>query len=407
LLVELKSEAELAAVLAHEIVHAAARHGAKSMERGMLLQGAVIAVGMATSGSDYSNLAQGAASLFANLTQKTYSRGAELEADEYGMLYMARAGYDPRAAVSLQEMFVRLSKERRHNWLTGLFATHPPSQERVQKCRETAQRLGVKNGEVGKARYQRAIAGLKRSKPAYAAYDKGEKALRKGDLISASALAAKAIRGEPREALFYSLQGDIAAKRKSYSKALSSYNRAVRRDDRFFYHYLRRGEARLHLDNHRGARSDLQKSIDYLPTAVAYYNLGRLELEEGNRSRAKAYFSKAAGSRSKVGAKAAAALARLDMAENPGRYLKSGLGLDRSGRVFVHIKNVSPLPVTDVRFTIGLRAMGGGLMRASSQSVRGVIGPGKAVRVSTGIGGLTSSKQLRLYGLRIDRARVR
>ena len=41
LLVELKSEAELAAVLGHEIVHAAARHGAKGMERGMMLQGAI------------------------------------------------------------------------------------------------------------------------------------------------------------------------------------------------------------------------------------------------------------------------------------------------------------------------------------------------------------------------------
>jgi predicted Zn-dependent protease len=407
LLVELKSEAELAAVLAHEIVHTAARHGAKSMERGMLLQGAVLAAGVASRNSDYSNLAMGAASLAANLVNQKYSRGAELEADHYGMLYMARAGYDPHAAVTLQETFLRLSKERRRNWLIGMFASHPPSQERVNKNREFARELGVSDGETGTARYRRAIAGLIRSKPAYAAYDKGKKALSKGDLKSASALAAQAIQSEPREALFYSLQGDIATKRKSYSRALTSYNRAVKRDDRFFYHYLRRGETRLQLNNHRGARSDLQKSIDYLPTAVAYYSLGRLELEEGNRSRAKAYFSKAASSRSKIGTQAAAALARLELSENPGRYLKSGLRLDRSGRVFVHIKNVSPLPVTDVRFTIGRRTVGGGLRQASSQSVRGVIGSGQTVRVGTRIGGLTSSTQLRLYGLRIDRARVR
>ncbi|MCK5913863.1 MAG: M48 family metalloprotease, partial [Desulfuromusa sp.] len=52
LLVELNSEAELAAVLGHEIVHAAARHGAKGMERGMLLQGAVLAAGIASHNSD-------------------------------------------------------------------------------------------------------------------------------------------------------------------------------------------------------------------------------------------------------------------------------------------------------------------------------------------------------------------
>ncbi len=407
LLVELKSEAELAAVLAHEIVHAAARHGAKSMERGMLLQGAVLAAGVAARDSSYSNLAVGATSLAANLVNQKYSRSAELEADQYGMLYMARAGYDPRAAVALQETFVRLSKERRQNWLSGLFASHPPSQERVNRNREYARKLAVSGGEVGTARFRRAIAGLVRSKPAYAAYDKGEKALKQGDLQSASALAAKAIRAEPREALFYSLRGDTATKQKRYSSALTSYNRAVQLDDRFFYHYLRRGETRLRLGRHQAARSDLQKSIDYLPTAVAYYHLGALELEQGNKNRAKAYFSKAAGSRSTIGTQAAKALTRLELADNPSRYLKSSLGLDRRGRVFVHIKNVSPLPVTDVRFTIGLRTRGGGLRQASSQSVRGVIGSGKTARVGTRIGGLTSSKQLKLYGVRIDRASVR
>ncbi len=407
LLVELKSEAELAAVLAHEIVHAAARHGAKGMERGMLLKGAVVAAGVATRNSGYSGLAQGAASLAANLTNQKYSRGAELEADVYGMKYMARAGYDPQAAVVLQETFVRLSKERRQNWLSGLFASHPPSQERVDKNRENARKLGSPSGEMGKARFQRAMARLNRAKPAYAAYDKGEKALKKGDLKSASALAAKAIRAEPREALFYGLQGDIAAKQKNYRKALNRYDRAVQRDDQFFYHYLRRGEMRLHLNNPQGARSDLQKSIKYLPTAGAYYQLGRLELDGGNSARAKAYFSKAAGSRSKTGTKAAAALARLELADNPSRYLKSGLGLDRKGRLFVQIKNVSPLPITNVSFTVGRRTRGGGLRQAYSKQVRGVIQPGKAVRVATSINGLSSSKQLRLYGVRIDQARVR
>ena len=52
LLVTLDSEAELAAVLGHEIVHAAARHGAKSMERNMLLQGVVLATAISTSGSE-------------------------------------------------------------------------------------------------------------------------------------------------------------------------------------------------------------------------------------------------------------------------------------------------------------------------------------------------------------------
>ena len=53
LLTELGSEAELAAVLGHEVVHAAARHGAKSMERGMLLQGAMVAAAIGTRNQEY------------------------------------------------------------------------------------------------------------------------------------------------------------------------------------------------------------------------------------------------------------------------------------------------------------------------------------------------------------------
>ena len=121
LLYELNSEAELAAVLGHEIVHAAARHGAKSMERGVFLQGAMLAVGLATQDSNYANLIVGGSQLGMGLITTKYGRDAESEADLYGMDYMKRAGYDPSAAVTLQETFVRLSKDQKSDFLTKLF----------------------------------------------------------------------------------------------------------------------------------------------------------------------------------------------------------------------------------------------------------------------------------------------
>src|SRR5690606_24843525 len=142
LLMELDNEAELAAVLGHEIVHAAARHGALAMQRGLLLQGVLVAASVATSDDDYSNLAVGAASIGAQLINQRHGRDAELESDLYGMRYMSKAGYDPRAAVSLQETFVRLSQgQGEQGWLAGLFASHPPSQERVERNRQTAAQL--------------------------------------------------------------------------------------------------------------------------------------------------------------------------------------------------------------------------------------------------------------------------
>ncbi|NQV66638.1 MAG: M48 family metalloprotease, partial [SAR86 cluster bacterium] len=81
LLLELHNEAELAAVLGHEIVHAAARHGANAMQRGLLLQGVVIATALSAADSNYANYIVGGAQIGAQLVTTRYSRDAELEAD--------------------------------------------------------------------------------------------------------------------------------------------------------------------------------------------------------------------------------------------------------------------------------------------------------------------------------------
>ena len=158
LLTELQNEAELAAVLGHEIVHAAARHGAKAQERGTLLQVGMAAaqIGAAIGGVDQSvaNMAIQGAGVGAQMIQQKYSREQELESDRYGMRYMKAAGYDPWGAVTLQETFVRLSESgpRRKGWLEGLFASHPPSAERVAQNRIAAAELG-RGGELGAERY--------------------------------------------------------------------------------------------------------------------------------------------------------------------------------------------------------------------------------------------------------------
>ena len=94
-----KTEAQLAAVMGHEVAHATARHSAERISQQMMLEYGLQAAG-ATSEYAAQNielLAQ-AATLGVILP---FSRDQEAEADEIGLIYMARAGYDPRAAVEL------------------------------------------------------------------------------------------------------------------------------------------------------------------------------------------------------------------------------------------------------------------------------------------------------------------
>lgn len=160
LLIELHSESELAAVLSHEIVHAAARHGAQSLERQMMAMGGVIGAQEILRGSKHEQILVGSTLIGAELIMLRYSRKAELEADHYGMLYMSRAGYDPQAAVVLQETFLRLAENEDPHWLEGLFLTHPPTKERLEANRAFASKL-EKGGFVGKAEYESAIKPLR------------------------------------------------------------------------------------------------------------------------------------------------------------------------------------------------------------------------------------------------------
>lgn len=395
LLVELRSEAELAAVLAHEIVHAAARHSAQSMERSVFLQGALVAAGVALGGTNYRDVGMMGAELGAQLTNQKFGRDDESEADRYGMRYMARAGYDPAAAVGLQETFVRLSEGREPNWLSGLFASHPPSRARVELNRVELTRLGNPGGEIGAERYQRAIARLKRNKPAYEAYDEARQAVKRGDLKDALAKVEKAIRIEPREAAFYSLRGEINAAQGRDGAAIKDLDRAVGLNSGYFRPLLVRGLTRNQLGDDAGARRDLERSIALLPTAEGYYGLGQAAARGGRREEAMRYFRKAAGSQSDAGNRANSQLARLDIEAHPERYVVASLGLSRQGFLLVRVTNRAPLAVRGVRVVVGSQGAGGFRERAAYRLDR-AIGAGQTVQLETRLGPMRADSVRRL-----------
>lgn len=115
---------ELAAVLSHEIAHATARHVTEAVSRNVTIMavGQVASSVIGASSVEGANLFQQIFSQGFNIFIPSYSRKNELEADKIGLIYMAKAGYDPRAAVAVWK---RAAKKRGDE--TSIYATHPTS----------------------------------------------------------------------------------------------------------------------------------------------------------------------------------------------------------------------------------------------------------------------------------------
>jgi beta-barrel assembly-enhancing protease len=403
LLTELNSEAELAAVLGHEVVHAAGRHGARAMERGIISQAVLLGVAIGARNSEYAGLAVGGAMLAAGLLNQRYGRDAEREADYYGTRYMAQAGYDPEAAVALQETFVRLSEGRSTSWLEGLFASHPPSTERVANNRSLARQLraeGLAGTEQGVAAYQAATRQIREDAEAYRAADDARKAMAEERYEAAEALLERAITLQDREAAFYGLMGDLRLRQKRYDAAVEHYDAAIRRDDEYFAYFLGRGLARSERGDRRAARADLDRSVQLLPTAIAYRELGRAAEADGDIDTALAMYQAAGQSDTAVGRSARERAVRLDLPRNPAGYLEAALSVDGRGRLMVQVPNRTGVPVADVRVRVALLGEDG----RTRNLTRGVrrIEPGQAASVVV----LDATEGVRDAQARVVQARV-
>jgi len=387
LLVELENEAELAAVLGHEIVHAAARHSAKQLTRSALSQVLVVATAAVSGGGRYGDLAVGSAAAGAQLLNSAYGRGAELESDLYGMRYMSAAGYDPSGAISLQETFVKLSEGGQQDWLSGLFASHPPSQDRVDANRRTAAELPA-GGDLGVESFQLAIQKTLAAKPAYDAYEKGRAALADGDQDDALAFANEALDMFSDEAHFHALRGDVRLVQENYDWAVTNYTRAIDRREAFFYYHLQRGLANRELDKDTAAFTDLERSVELLPTAPAHFALGSLAEERGNYDDAIEHYRVVAKSGGDYGKAATAALAKLDLPQNPASYIPRRCGADSNGNLVVSVQNQVNVTIAGVQVAVQYTDAAGRTQR-SVHAIRGNLAPGEVASVNTGLGPYT------------------
>jgi len=134
-----KDEAGMATVIGHEVAHAVARHGAERVSEGMLLQtgGGLLGVSLSNADPRTQVLVMAAYGIGAKVGRELpHSRGQESEADHIGLIYMARAGYDPEAAVGFWQRFADFTRTQGGSATPAFLRTHPLDTVRIRQIQQ-------------------------------------------------------------------------------------------------------------------------------------------------------------------------------------------------------------------------------------------------------------------------------
>ncbi len=132
-----QDENEMAAVIAHEIAHVNCRHSTERISKVMTAAALAEVAAAVAEHNDESDWATGIRAAFAVgavLYLPTYTRGDEAEADRVGLFYMAKAGYDPRAAARIWKRAVDQEKAGGSGtFILGFLADHPSNESRYRE----------------------------------------------------------------------------------------------------------------------------------------------------------------------------------------------------------------------------------------------------------------------------------
>lgn len=134
----MENDAQIAAVMGHEVAHVNFNHSGERYSQSTLAQAGLTAASIATSGSQYQNQILGVLGAGASVgVILPFSRKHELEADKFGVRYMARAGYDPSEAVKFWEKMSASKNGAPPEFLS----THPSDATRIAQLKREIELL--------------------------------------------------------------------------------------------------------------------------------------------------------------------------------------------------------------------------------------------------------------------------
>lgn len=222
ILIELRNEAELSALLGHEIGHVNARHTAEQMSKGALTNAFIggIATFAGTQIPGLDSLASQLGMLGAGALLAHYSRDNERQADALGLEYMVKAGYNPNGFVELMNI-LRSTSKREPSAIELMFSTHPMSDERYNTAVQTVQTKyrHAQNLPFYRDRYMDHTVKLRSMKGAIEAMQKGERAMAGEKYDEAETYFMKALKLAPDDYAGLIMMAKCQMVREKYSEA--------------------------------------------------------------------------------------------------------------------------------------------------------------------------------------------
>ena len=200
ILADLDDEAQLAALLGHELGHVNARHAAQRQGQNMVAQAAIAGLNVAAQNSDWGGLMSMGGQIGASALLAGYSREHEREADALGQEYLVKAGYPATGMVRLHQLLVSEEKAA-PSLLQTMFSTHPMSSERMQAAQAAADsRYRISNSlDARRERFMDSTASLRRIRPTIDACKNGETAMAARQYAKAQTEFQTALAKTPRD----------------------------------------------------------------------------------------------------------------------------------------------------------------------------------------------------------------
>jgi len=180
----MKSEAELADVLGHEIIHVTEKHTIKAIQKGKTAQ--IAAEESGAGGAVFGQLVEKAT----NVVMAGFGRSEELEADQKGIILASTVGYDPSKLDAFLTTLTDRNKASTEK--QGLFASHPEMKERLEKLAKTIKDNKLTGTATVDARYKKHVTYEPVAITAITTVEKGSAGLAGGGGAAKSDDAAKA-----------------------------------------------------------------------------------------------------------------------------------------------------------------------------------------------------------------------